>query len=666
MANNWAIAIGINQYQFFQGLGCAQADAEALKDFLVIEAGFLQQQCLLMTDTSAPLGDRSTYPTKENILLLIEDLAAACWQPGDRLWFLFSGYGVNYQGQDYLMPIEGKANAIAETGIEVRSLMQSLQVTSVEVILLLDINRVFASQGHTPVGQETIELAQELQIPTILSCQPEQYSHESAELGHGFFTSALLEALRSGNGNTLIDLERYLSIRTPELCQHYWRPTQNPVTIVPYRDTVSSHSHNKLDWISELSHDDIYAAALPSPNAQNHFPQKYSAWHQVAETRQPEITSIYTEDKPEEVIDKTSATNPVATSTPSSISRLQNRVSQIFDRASLWQPFIIWGASTTLALGLISVIYFRSNSPESKSQTSSQIANLNNQSRAQVAPPTPKTLSRDVREQMQPISPDVPTIDTKESPTITPKALASFDTPPPPPSSPESPIAPPPPTASPSPQVTVTTTSKPATAEQEQRNQSILKTAASMVNDNQASNVQEAIAIAKQIKPGEPLYQEAQGQILAWNQKILQIANNRAKQGKYSSAIAAAKLITSDNPTHSPAQTAIQKWRQQAKQHLSNKTVLEAANLLIEPGQASSYNRAIEVAKKVPQDEPGFPAAQKSINQWSEKILDIAKKRASKGEYKTAINTAKLVPEGTTSHKKAQQAMEKWQKKTRN
>lgn len=80
MANYWAIAIGINQYQLFQPLSCAQADAEALEDFLVTEAGFLPKHCLLMTDTSPPIGDRSTYPTKENILLLLEDLAATSWQ----------------------------------------------------------------------------------------------------------------------------------------------------------------------------------------------------------------------------------------------------------------------------------------------------------------------------------------------------------------------------------------------------------------------------------------------------------------------------------------------------------------------------------------------------------------------------------------------------------
>jgi uncharacterized caspase-like protein len=96
MVNYWAIAIGIDQYQFFQPLSCAQADAEAIKDFLVTQAGFLPEKCLLMTNTSPPIGEQSSYPTKENILLLLEELAATLWQPGDYLWLLFSGYGVNH------------------------------------------------------------------------------------------------------------------------------------------------------------------------------------------------------------------------------------------------------------------------------------------------------------------------------------------------------------------------------------------------------------------------------------------------------------------------------------------------------------------------------------------------------------------------------------------
>ena len=232
MAKLWAIAIGINQYQYFQPLGYGSADAEALRNFLVEQAGFPEEQCLLMTDSSVPMGDKPTLPTKNNILQLLEDLAANFWQPQDKLWLFFSGYGITHEEQDYLMPIEGDCKRVKETAIEMRQLMQTLQVAGLEVLLLVDFNRAFGTKADSFIGQETIELAQELQISTILSCQPEQFSHESSELGHGFFTATLLEALRYGNTNNLAGLESYLSVRTPELCLLHWRPTQNEIAFI--------------------------------------------------------------------------------------------------------------------------------------------------------------------------------------------------------------------------------------------------------------------------------------------------------------------------------------------------------------------------------------------------------------------------------------------------
>ena len=117
------------------------------------QAGFLPEKCLLMTNTSPPIVEQSSYPTKENILSLLEELAATFWQPEDCLWLFFSGYGVNHKEQDYLMPVAGNPDQVPETGIEVRSLLQSLQVTGLNILLIFDINRAFGTQADAPVGQ---------------------------------------------------------------------------------------------------------------------------------------------------------------------------------------------------------------------------------------------------------------------------------------------------------------------------------------------------------------------------------------------------------------------------------------------------------------------------------------------------------------------------------
>jgi hypothetical protein len=597
MANNWAIAIGINQYQFFQPLGCAQADAEALKDFLIVEAGFLQQQCLLMTDTSPPLGDRSTYPTKDNIQLLIEDLAAACLQPQDRLWFFFSGYGVNYKGQDYLMPVEGNPEEVEETGIQVKTLMQTFLIAELEIVLLLDMNRAFANQGNTSAGQETIELAQELEIPTIVSCQPEQFSHESRELGHGFFTAALLEGLRSGHGNSLEGLERYLSLRTPELCQHYWRPTQNPVTVIPRRQQEIlpplSVSEN-TQATPRITSREILAAALPAPSLHPNSHTNYSA--------QQLVTNHNTSTNKDK---QTISTNNLGGSLSSSTPANQNKK---IANTWFWRRWWLWSTSTIFISILIAAFYL-------DRQAIFKVA-------LQLLPATSNSVNDDAETEILPLSPQ-PTYDRKvikSSPTTSANSQAIT------------------------------------------RKQALLDLARMSLQPTQASDLSLAIAKARKIKPGDPLYQRAQQDMQLWSRMILDLAESRAKQKQYAQAIAAAKLIAKDQLIYPQAQAAINLWRIRAKQYVANKTLLDAANALIVTGQASTYNRAIEVAKKVAPGEPGFDQAQKLINQWSEKILVLAWKRASQGKFAAAIATANLVPEGTSAYKKAQQALQKWRR----
>ena len=617
MANNWAIAIGINQYQFFQPLGCAQADAEALRDYLVTEGGFLPQQCLLMTDTSVPFGDRSTYPSKDNILRLVEDLAAACWQPQDKLWFFFSGYGVNYHGQDYLMPIAGDPEHIQETGIDVRSLLQVIQITEVNALVLFDINRAFARQGDNYIGQETIELSQELQISTILSSQPEQFSHESRQLGHGFFTAALIEALRSGNGSNLTNLESYLSVRTPELCHHYWRPTQNPVTIIASgnpeiigipaaKDITQSVQNHRQIQVEEIS-EDFLSTAKAAPKLQSDYLKKYTTWQNnySNNTEKNAVSPVSPSPLPKLPEVRESPGNVTTAIQPSQESPTENK-------PAITKQLLVWGASTILLLGLIAVVVLRN-------QAGFQ-ANL------------------DETQQDTGINPNQQRADVKTLPTLTSANPSTFST------------------TTPKPQPTPTSKVK-------QENQALLDLAKMSLNKTQASDLSQAIATARKIKPGEPLYEQAQDNILIWSRMIFDLAEGRAKRGKYSSAIAAAELLTKNGPLYPKAQAGIKRWQFEAKRFFTNKTLLDAANLLIKNGQASSYNRAIVVANKIPNGEPGFDKAKKSIDQWSEKILAIAQKRANRGQFKDAIQTAVLVPEGTAAYDKAQTAIRKWRNK---
>ncbi|MCL6754905.1 caspase family protein [Nostoc sp. CCCryo 231-06] len=628
MANYWAIAIGINQYQLFQPLSCAQADAEALEDFLVTEAGFLPKHSLLMTDTSPPIGDRSTYPTKENILLLLEDLAATSWQPEDYLWLFFSGYGVNYKGKDYLMPAEGNPELVQETGIELRSLMQSLQLADLNVLLLLDINRAFGTQADAPVGEETIELAQELQLATILSCQPEQFSHESSELGHGFFTAALLEALRSGNGSNLPDLESYLSLLMPKLCHHHWRPVQNPATIIPSRaQVILPKLAMESDFQSEpvIYPEESFAVALAAPPLDDYprtSPER-GRWGEATVNSSQQVKAPKVEKSKGQQVQKSATglvsqpmaetslgANPKGRFIPNSSKGYVSRLPSNQPSIPFWKQFILWGGGSLLVAALIAVVFLRNQETFRIKQISSTSPNANASDR-QVIENLPSERNRT----------SVVRLNNQSSAQIT------------------------------------------SSSESKKRNQAVLDLAKMSLRQTQASDLSMAIATARKIKPGEPLYEQAQENIKIWSRMILDLAEGRAKQRQYAGAIAAARLITKDEAPYAKAQAAINLWRLEGKQYVSNKTLLDAANALIKSGQASTYNRAIEVAKKVSPGQPGFDTAQKSINKWSEKILDLAKRRAAEGELNAAIATAILVPEETGAYEDAQDAIQKWQKK---
>jgi Caspase domain len=634
MANYWAIAIGINQYQFFQPLGCAQADAEAVLDFFLTQAGFSSQQCLLMTDTSAPIGNRSTYPSKENILVLLEDLVANFWQPQDHVWLFFSGYGVNYNGNDYLMPQEGNPAQVLHTGILVRSLMQSLQFANLNVVLVLDINRTFGAQGNALLGQEILDLGQELQIATIISCQSEQFSYESNELGHGIFTEALLAALHSGHGSSLTELKSYLSLRTPEFSRHYWRPTQNPVVIIPSKpqqilpyQTQTSNSEEASIFPTE----EIFAVAVAGQSLQeNSFRETSLQLQQVPLEpltwgEAPTITSIshsfgggQATSQDISTLDSKQMTTGrrfIPESPQPYVSQPSSRINFPQKRrryARLWKQLVLWGVGTTMVLTSIVLVCVR-NKPGFRF--------------GEILPKAPSGTTSDINVVK---TPTVRSISEKIAPTIPknqPNSQTAF------------------------------------ISKSQQRNQAVLDLAKQSLRQTQASDLRMAIVTARKIKAGEPLYDQAQENIQIWSRMILDLAEGRAKQRQYGSAIAAAQLITKSEPFYPNAQAAITQWRLEAKQYVSNTTVLDAANGLIQPGQASTYNRAIEVAKKVSPGQPGFDEAQKSMNKWSQIILSLAKKRAARGEFKAAIQTALLVPEVTAPYEEAQTAIQKWQKK---
>lgn len=580
MANPACVAVGINQYQFFQPLGYAQADARALRLFLVEHAGWSPDRCLLLSETSPPVGNRSTIPTRETIINWVDYFVKEQVQPGDLLWFFFSGYGVNIHGEDYLMPLEGNPNDIG-TGISVRSLFERLKNRGdAPLLVLLDINRS-SGQDSDRVGYQTVELATQLGIPTILSAQLDEFSCESSELSHGIFTAGLLEVLRYAPEMTVAALEKYLRDRVPELSKQFELPVQVPLTVLP-----SPEAGSQLIWLKEASRQpsrDVFdAAILPDMSDKPVPPTVLQDSSRVALN----TTGVETNSKQAALV----------------ALGFKNSNSTGNDQATWWQNLLFWGSGIALIVLMIAGVLLRNRDAFSGQQALQTSANA-------IAPRSAAKSQKPTR--------------NSNLKTQTPKL------------------------------------SKPTQSKKE-TSQDVLDRARTLIVPNQASHFSQAITEASKIPLGDPLYKQAQQDIARWSGVIVDLAKGRAEQGDFAGAIAAAQLVPSDQPLYAESQKAIARWKELARQQQTNRVLLQAAKALIDPNQASSYNKAITAVSKVPPGQPGYADAQKLTAQWSRTIYQIAEIRASKGNFQEAIATANLVPESTPTYEAAQKAIAKW------
>ncbi len=682
MKNHWAIAIGINQYQCFQPLSYAQKDAEALHSFLISEAGFLPEQCLLLTDTSPPTATQPTYPNRENIQTCLERICREQLQPGDHLWFFFSGYGVNPDGADYLMPIEGNPEQIEATGISIQTIFNNLKAAPTpNQLVLLDINRSQGIRTVGTIGTQTAQLAQQMEIVTVLSCQANQFSRETSTLQHGFFTAALLESLRSQHGHILEKLGSYLSDRLPELSEQHWRPKQEPVLIIP-----TGQEQRVILPVPELAPTTENLPILVATLAGN----SSQPFTELPITPPPISTNGATPIAPTPPVPVVTPT-PIPVTTPAPIPPKKT-------------PWLLWLSVFVLAFcGIMFALsktgWLGQRQPEIVTE-----GNLPSTTESLSKPSTkPSTLSTTKTSPSKNLSLNLPP--DRQNPLNQARVVLQGN-----PAShfsnaikaarqipPNSPLY-----AQAQQDINrwsqVILDIAQGRAEQgnfdlaigaallvpndrseiyqaaqqdlsvwqqqlqlQKERQKLLQTGKRLAQGELASSYSDAIFQARKIPPSDPLFKQAQENIDLWSRGILNIAKERALQGKFVAAIAAARLVPNDRPSvYQEAQQLIVTWQKPSQQQTFI-ALLQKAKDLAQGGQASAYNQAIAIASQIKDGQPKYSEAQQLIGQWSEKILAIAQQRAAQGQFLEAVEAALLVPENTPASGAAQSAITQWQ-----
>ncbi len=704
MSNYWSISIGINQYHYFQPLMQAQNDALALHRFLVNEVGFTESQSLLLSDLAVSTRHEAVYPDKQAIG---EWLKVVCQQklgPDDRLWLFFSGYGAQAEGEDYLMPVDGDPANIAKTGIKLRDLIELLkQAPTQNQVLILDMNRSQSALAGQQIGAQTIELAKAAGIPLLLSCQPDQFSHETLAVRHGLFTAALLEGLRYHGCFTLAHLSDYLKTRLPELCEHHWRPVQNPVAVVPddkkfmvllpqsALENLQAATPRSEQYVSAGGSADNGGGVALEEGIDGGWTGADLATGDILITDAPleDITSgpMYSEDI-SELKDLRTSSNPEADldlTLPDSYTTEPDPTTTVDppedpSRSSSGGSLTAWGLLVVLLL--LGGVAFRNfpflqaavrnlslpewatfeGDPEEDSETviegadeqdaeggADDSAGNNTAEGTEIEAAAGDDLAEGDaevtdEENETPATPDVDA--STEAPTADVGDEADSD------SSDADRVS------NPSELIAASGNSASGgTGAERQTNRLLLESARQSIEPNQASRFVEAIEIARRIQPNEPFYEEAQADINRWSRVILDMAEGRAASGNLEGAIAAAHLVPTDQQTVSQqAQQRIAFWQQRQR----SRAIIQEAQRLPRMGQANTYRDGIFLLQQVPAGHPEYASAQGLIDEWSQKMLSIAQARAAQGRNDAAIQAARLIPKGTAAYEQAQSDIQRW------
>jgi hypothetical protein len=630
MVNYWFLGIGINQYRFLPPLSYAQRDAELMHKFLIQSGGFAPQSCQLLTDHVTVVSSDPRFPTVENIQAAVARLHNAI-KPGDVLLCLFSGYGVQVQGQDFLLPIEAEPKQVAATGIAVESLLNAFKaLPTANIVLMLDANRSQLGLERSGFGQQTAQLAQTHGIATLLSCQPHQFSHEPLTLRQGIFTAALVSALQNGCV-TVEQLIDSLQQRLPQLSEEFWRPRQDMLAVVPthlrYQLILPDLMNSRSGPLSRTTEQELVSEASLKPMASvglgnirsEMLAKPLSFLSRTGQEWKQGITSWLHPGAKEQPLPASdtlvAAANPALqlSDTKAKQTKTEDQ-SENDDPLALsdeffWRRLLVQGGMIAGIL-LFGVILRNSGALIGPSEQTSN-------NRAVLLPTQqPQPTQEPSIEQPAPNSPDA-------SPVPTSLPVVAVD-----------------------PVLALQSAQSAFQAQQyedanrqlaqipaaertpehnqllEQTNRELLNQGKTMlirtrtpVRENQVSDLVEAIKIARLVKPDQPLYEEAQQAIDRWSRVIMDMAQGRAVRSNGAS-------------------------------------VTDAAN---------NYSMAISAARLVPLDQTEVhEQAQQAITLWSQMILDLANTRAANGELDLAIQIGELVPPNTPTYGPAQEAIANW------
>jgi tetratricopeptide (TPR) repeat protein len=234
--NTYAIIIGISNYKNVPHLKFADKDAAAFKNFLLSDAG-----------GKVPKNHIETFLNSDAVRMNVGDAISRevrDAKPGDRIYFFFAGHG----DMEDLTQIEngllllynspdGNYFGMNDDVLEILDLKRYLSPLSergIEIYFIIDACHSGNLRGGVQGEQQTATAlaASWGKEFKILSCQPNQFSMESAEWGggRGLFSFELeegMEGLADKNNDgrvSLLELQQYLTDKVATLSDGHQIP----------------------------------------------------------------------------------------------------------------------------------------------------------------------------------------------------------------------------------------------------------------------------------------------------------------------------------------------------------------------------------------------------------------------------------------------------------
>lgn len=191
-----------------------------------------------------------------------------------------------------------------------------------------------------------------------------------------------------------------------------------------------------------------------------------------------------------------------------------------------------------------------------------------------------------------------------------------------------------------------------------------LQRANDLANTGDPNSLEAAVAQASRIAQGRALYGEAQGKIQAWierrqrlvDQPFLERAQQLAARGNLAEAIEMARRIRSGRVLYEEARSNIRNWESQ----FQGEQGLQSARQAARAGTADALQSAISLALQVPDSSSLSSQATEAIDEWSQRILAIGVEQSS-SDVAGAIATLKKIPSGSRAFEQARSQIQVWE-----